>query len=91
MGSVPPQLDEILKLLRNKVMKWPYGVMVSHQLDVLRVPRSILGEANLFFLLFSNTFFDADVLASGTRTTCLMFNDEMVVAYIYGGECALTE
>ena len=33
-------------------IKWPYGVMVSHQLDVLRVPRSILGEANLFIFLF---------------------------------------
>ena len=31
---------------------WPYGVMVSHQLDVLRVPRSILGEANLFRFVF---------------------------------------
>ena len=81
-------------ILLSIVITWPYGVMVSHQLDVLRVPRSILGEANLFPFVFQTLFFfffDADVLASGTRTKCLMFNDEMVVAYIYGGECALTE
>ena len=36
----------------KKGIKWPYGVMVSHQLDVLRVPRSILSEANLFLFLF---------------------------------------
>ena len=38
----------------KEAIKWPYGVMVSHQLDVLRVPRSILGEANLFLFLFSH-------------------------------------
>ena len=40
--------------------KWPYGVMVSHQLDVLRVPRSILGEAKLF-LIFLFFFCFSDV------------------------------
>ena len=35
----------------------PYGVMVSHQLDVLRVPGSIPGEANFFNLFFIFYFF----------------------------------
>ena len=48
-----------INLWKDRVVKWPYGVMVSHQLDVLRVPRSILGEANLFpprNLVFSFSF-----------------------------------
>ena len=35
--------------------------MVSHQLDVLRVPRSILGEANHFAVFF---FFFLETLES---------------------------
>ena len=77
MGSVPPQLDEILILLRNKAMKWPYGVMVSHQLDVLRVPRSILGEANLFN---SKTHFS---LSSSSRLLSCLFPHPFLFAFCW--------
>ena len=41
---------DIVKI--NTSTNRPYGVMVSHQLDVLRVPGSIPGEANFLLVFF---------------------------------------